>query len=181
MRACGWTSVSPPMLTSPVTMQYGPIVAVGSISAAPSTMAVGWMLNAPPVRGWSAGRGHVRRAARAERADERLHGLEAVLREVRRNAGVDLLRLERIVEERRAEPDRGRAREQKLERVVGRLDAALADDRNAVRPADLRNLIDLEQRERPDRGTGQPALHVADDRAALGRVDRHAHDRVDRG
>src|SRR5690606_41588798 len=97
------------MLTSPVTMQYGPIVAVGSISAVPSTMAVGWMLNAPPVRCASAGRGDVRRAARAERADEGLHGLEAVLREIGRQARVDLIRRERIVEERRAQPDRADA------------------------------------------------------------------------
>src|SRR5690606_22871496 len=158
MRACDSAIVCAPMLTSPVTMQYGPIVAVGSISAVPSTMAVGWMLNAPPVRCASAGRGDVRRAARAERADERLHGFEAVLREVGRQARVDLLRREWIVKERRAEPDRRRARKQELERVVGRLYAALADDRDAVRPADLRDLVDLEQRERPNRGPRQSAL-----------------------
>ena len=95
--------------------------------------------------------------------------------------GVHLQRRQRIVEQRRAEPDRRRAGEHELERVVRRLDAALADDRNAALAALLIHLMHLEQRDRPDRRAGQAALDVADDRPARLDVDRHAHQRVDDG
>src|SRR5262245_25300107 len=100
----------------------------------------------------STGRGDVRGAARAERAHEIRGRGETVALEVPREARVHLLRCERIVEERRAEPNRRRAGEHELDGVVSRLDAALADDRNAVWPAHLRYLIHLEERDRPDRG-----------------------------
>ena len=60
----------------------------------------------------------------ADQLGDRLH---ALLREIRRDAIVDLLADERIVEQRRADADGRRAGDQKFQRVVRRSDAALAD------------------------------------------------------
>ena len=94
---------------------------------------------------------------------------EAVRAQILFDARVDLHRRQRVVEQRRADADRRRAGEHELERVVCRLDTALADDRNAARATLLIDLVNLEQRDRPNRGSGQAALDVADDRPCASR------------
>ena len=72
--------------------------------------------------------------------------------------------------------DRGRARQEELERVGDGLDAALADDRNRH---GARNLVDREHGDRADRRTGEAAGDVAEPRTPGLDVDRHAAHRVD--
>jgi hypothetical protein len=86
-----------------------------------------------------------------------------------------------FVEQRSPHADRGRAGDDELERVARVTDAALADDRHAVRARNLGDLHYLEQRDRFDRRARQAALHVADYGPARVHVDRHPHHRIDHG
>src|SRR6516164_8292078 len=110
MRALDSTTVPAPISTSPSITQYGPISASAAMLARLPTVALGWMLMP------SAARGLVRCLGRFDAADEIGDRPESTLTHVLVESGIHLLRRERIVEERRAEPDRGRAREQELER-----------------------------------------------------------------
>ena len=112
-------------------------------------------------------------------ADELAHRLHAVLRQIRRDSVVDLLAHQRIVEQRGADADGRGAGDEKLQRVIHRRDAALADDRHVVPPRDFVHLVHFEQRDRLDRRPRQAALHVADHGPPRVHVDRHARDRVD--
>src|SRR5262249_7025666 len=126
--------------------QNGPISASAAMLARLPTIALGWMLIT------SAGRGLIRGLAGLDAADELADRLCPALAQVLVEPGVHLLRRERVVEERGAEPDRRGTREHELERVVRRLDAALADDRDAALAALAIDLVDFEQRDRLDRG-----------------------------
>ena len=56
---------------------------------------------------------------------------------------------------------------------------ALADDGDAMGPAHLVDLMDLEQRDGLDGRARETALTVPEERAAGLDIDGHAHDRVD--
>jgi len=79
---------------------------------------------------------------------------------------VDLAADQRVIEQRRADTDRAGAGNQKFNGIFGAGDAALADDGNAVRFADLVDLVDLEYGDGLDGGTGKASLIVADNRFA---------------
>src|SRR5688500_12570710 len=111
------------------------------------------MLNAAYARDASAARGLIQRFRWVDAADEVRDAREAMRAQVILDSRVHLHRRERVVEQRRAETDRRRSREHELERVVRRHDAALTDDRNAACLALLIDLVDLQQRDRPDRGS----------------------------
>src|SRR5690606_25252184 len=81
----------------------------------------------PPL---SAARLHIERAAEVEAPGQRADGCEAVRGKILRDARVDALRRHGIVEERSAEPNRGRSRDEKFNGIACRLDAALTDDRH---------------------------------------------------
>src|SRR5690242_13405983 len=103
------------------------------------------MLNArPKLVTRSAAGGLIQRLGGVDAADEIRDAREAMLAQIILDPGVDLHRCERVVEQRGAEADRRRAREHELERVVRRLDSALADDRNAALAALLVDLVHLQ-------------------------------------
>src|SRR5688572_16950005 len=125
------------------------------------------MLNAwPRARDALAAGGLIQRFGGVDAADEIRDAREAVLAQIVLDPGVDLHGRERVVEQRGAEAYRRRAREHELERVVRRLDAALADDRDAALAALLVDLMHFEQCDRPNRRSREAALDVADDRPA---------------
>ncbi len=95
------------------------------------------------------------------------------------DACVDLLAAHRIVEQRGADTHGARARDDELDGVGSRRDAALADDGYVVFASHVIHLMNFQQRDRLDRGAREPALNVTDDRSARFRVDGHAHDGVD--
>src|SRR5256884_5373405 len=115
----------------------------------------------------------------AQRPDELRDAREALRPEVLGDALIDRLADHGVVEERRADADRGGAGNQELQRIARTRDAALADDRNAVRVRHLVHLAHLEERNGLDGGPGEAPLHVADHGAPRAHVDRHAHDGVD--
>src|SRR5690606_40009762 len=96
------------------------------------------------------------------RTDELSDGAQTVPLQVLCDAGIDLLADERIVEERRADPNCRSASDQELQRVICGANAALADDGHVVLARDFVDLMHLQQSDRLDRRTGQPSLDVAD-------------------
>src|SRR5258706_11257400 len=84
-----------------------------------------------------------------------------------------------VAEVRSADLHGARARDEELDHVLDRLDAAHPDDRH-VREGAL-HLPHHPQRDRTDRGPGEAARREADLRLAPREVDREADDRVDEG
>src|SRR6202022_5110252 len=94
----------------------------------------------------------VLRVARgAQRADELGHVAEAVCAQVRGDSLVDGPADQGVVEQRRADADRGGAGDDELQRIVDGGDAALPDDRDIVEARHLVHLMHLEERDRLDR------------------------------
>src|SRR6185312_15457507 len=100
----------------------------------------------------------------AEAADQLADAREPVLTQVLRDPLVHLLANEWIIEERRADAHRGSSRDEKLQCVRRRRDAALPDDGYPVRLRYFIHLVNLEQRDRLDRRPREAALNVADHR-----------------
>src|SRR5205807_7768064 len=110
----------------------------------------------PSVPGSSAGERAVLEVRRgAQRPDELRDAREALRPEVLGDALIDRLADHGVVEERRADADRGGAGNQELQRIARARDAALADDRNAVRARHLVHLAHLEERNGLDGGPGE--------------------------
>ena len=85
----------------------------------------------------------------------------------------------RVAEARRSDLDGVRPRDEELDDVLGRLDAADTEDRD-VRQG-LPDLPDHTDGDRADRGAGQAAGREADLRLARLDVDCEADERVDQG
>ena len=97
------------------------------------------------------------------------------------DARIDLLAHQGIVKQGGTDADGGRTGDHELDRVFGRRDTALPDNRHIVVFRDLKNLVYFEQRDGLDRRSGKSATHVADDRPARLAVDGHAHNRINYG
>ena len=95
------------------------------------------------------------------------------------DAGVYFLAGQGVVEQGGADADRGCASDDELDCVGRGAYSALADDRDAVGCGYLVHFVNLEQRDRLDRGPGKATADVADDRLAGLRIDGHACHGVD--
>src|SRR5262245_50357680 len=106
-----------------------------------SVLAAGWRVTPPRVRLARDAAPGLRPALALERADQRLHGVDAARVEVIEHARIDLAAHERVVEQRRSDADRAGAREHEFDRVGGGADPALTDDRNPLLPDGLVHLV----------------------------------------
>ena len=101
--------------------------------------------------------------------------------QVFRDPGVDPGTRQRVVKHGGPDPHCGGPGDQKLQGIRGRGDPALADDRHLVGAGLLVDLPGLEQGDRLDGRTGQPALNIGQHRPALLDIHRHPGERVDDG
>src|SRR6185312_13768597 len=113
--------------------------ATASTAARPAASGVLFIRSPPPGRaaGLAGDRTILSLVGCSQRADELSHVFETLGTQIVGDPLVDALAHHGVVEQRRAHPDCGGAGDDELERVVGAGDAALADDRDAVRAGDL--------------------------------------------